>query len=420
MKLFTSVFLTLISLSLFAQDCGLRYQTEIFSSVNVTTVDYGSAVNMAGTTQTLQMDIYEPVGDSITDRPVVIFCFGGSFVGGSKDSPELVAFATSLAKKGYVCASIDYRLASSLLDLLEEEKMVKVVFGAVQDGKAAIRYFRQDAANGNALRIDSNQIFIGGTSAGGILGINLAYVDDLAKLPSTWQTWANEIGGLEGFSGNPGYCSSVSGTFSFAGAVGDTSYIDANDVPFYSCHATGDQTVLYGFGAPLSGLAPVDLYGSGNLETRLDNLGIYNWVDTYGGSDHPPLQGNNFDTTDVHLAQFLYNILDCNPNNLKKVDQQSCNDFVLPPDTMNVAITNLEFDASWSIFPNPTYGIVSVSSEEHFSEIVVSDILGRTILLENFNQSKTKIIDLNHQDSGVYFVKILVGDSWKTKRISLK
>ena len=50
--------------------------------------------------------------------------------------------------------------------------------------------------------------------------------------------------------------------------MGDTSYIEANDVPFYSCHATGDQTVQYGFGAPLNGFSPVELYGSGNLETR--------------------------------------------------------------------------------------------------------------------------------------------------------
>ncbi|MCB9227591.1 MAG: T9SS type A sorting domain-containing protein [Chitinophagales bacterium] len=326
-----------------AQTCAGRYQSDIFTNVDVTTYDYGSAVNMAGNTQVLKLDLYTPVGDTATDRPVVILCFGGSFYAGSRTSSELVTIATSLAKKGYVAASIDYRLASSMFDLISEETMVKVVFGAVQDGKAAIRYFRKNFDEGNSFGIDADQIFIGGTSAGGILAINLAYVDSLGKLPTTWQDWACEIGGMEGNSGNPGYCSYVSGVFGFAGAVGDTSYINANDVPFYGCHATGDQTVQYGYGAPLNGLAPVSLYGSGNIGTRLNNLGVYNWLDTYNGSEHPPFGNGGLATTNSNLTSFLYNILDCNPSNMKKAYQQGCSSLTSPT-SLNEVLLNLPLD----------------------------------------------------------------------------
>jgi para-nitrobenzyl esterase len=405
---------TLFSLTLISQECGDRYQSEVFSNVDVTTVDFGSNVNLAGNTQILQMDIYQAQGDSANDRPVVIFCFGGSFYAGDRNSPELVSFATSFAKRGYVCASIDYRLAPSVFDLVDEEKMVKVVFGAVQDGKAAIRYFRKNADEGNSLGIDPDQIFIGGTSAGGILAINLAYVDTLAKLNTSWQSWASEIGGLEGESGNPDYCSYVSGVFSFAGAVGDTSFINPNDVPFYSCHATGDQTVLYNYGPPLNGLAPVNLYGSGDIETRLTNLGIYNTVDTYSGGDHPPLGGNNYDTTEAHLSTFLYNLLDCNSANLKHADQQDCEDFTAEPiDPIIQAIANFNQSLDFSVYTNPSAQIFYVKSEKNIDKIVVLDVLGRTVLEESYRNEKNVLIDLNHNNNGIYTIKVLIDNNWQ-------
>ena len=49
---------------------------------------------------------------------------------------------------------------------------------AVADAKSAIRYFRKDFANGDTYGIDSNTIFIGGYSAGGVIAVHLAYIDN--------------------------------------------------------------------------------------------------------------------------------------------------------------------------------------------------------------------------------------------------
>ena len=417
---FTFLF-AMISLGLYAQTCSGRYQTEIYNQVDVTTVDYGSAVNRLGDTVTLQMDIYQAVGDTATDRPVVIFCFGGSFTAGSRTSGELVDFATDLAKRGYVCASIDYRLAGSPLELVIEENIVKVVFSAVQDGKAAIRYFRKDFEEGNSLGIDPDNIFIGGTSAGGILAANLAYVDEVTKLPAEWQVWADENGGLEGSSGNPGYCSAPNGVFGFAGAVGDTAYIDANDPPFYGCHSTGDQTVQYGYGAPLQGFAPVSLYGSGDIATRMDNLGIYNELDTYNDGAHPPffiqdpaLSAQRTADTKNNLANFLYNILDCNPNNLKKDDQQGC-------DTGNpTSIAELNAIKEWNLFPNPTDKFINVISENEIQRLIVVDAMGREMIALNDMHSKELAIDVQDLSAGVYFVYVQSGGVWTSEKLMVK
>ena len=63
--------------------------------------------------------------------------------------------------------------------------MLQTVMNGISDAKAAIRYFRKDAAtNGNIFGIDPNQIYIGGYSAGAILAVNLAYINDTVGVPS--------------------------------------------------------------------------------------------------------------------------------------------------------------------------------------------------------------------------------------------
>ncbi|TXB66872.1 T9SS type A sorting domain-containing protein [Vicingus serpentipes] len=381
--------------------CDGRYQADIFTNVDVTTVQYGSNQNLNGTTINLDMDIYQPQGDTASNRPVIIFAHGGSFSAGTKNDADQVFFATEMAKKGYVCASINYRLATSAFSLIAEETTAKVVLMAIQDGRAAIRFFKQDAATTNTYKVNPEQIFIGGTSAGGILGINLTYNDDISELSPQWQTWATEVGGIEGNSGNPGYCSRSNGTFGFAGGVADTSWIEENDVPWYGSHAYTDNTVQYGYGQPLNGFTPVFLYGSGLMKDRLNNLGIYNHLDEYTGGNHPPFAGdanimaNNKDS----LAMFLYNILDCNPSNLQLPNQKSCNT------TVSIAEVNGNtLDAS--IYPNPFNDEINVSIKEvNGTTISVINSLGKVVLTEQANSYITNI-NLSHLAKGVYIVKV--------------
>lgn len=391
------------SLKLSAQ-CDGRYQTDIFTNVDVSTVQYGSNLDLNSNNVNLDMDIYQPQGDTATIRPLIIFAHGGSFSGGTKADADIVYFATEMAKKGYVCASINYRLAPSPFSLIAEETTVKVVLMAIQDGKAAIRYFRQDAATANVYKIDPDQIFIGGTSAGGILGMNAAYLDSTDTMSPNWQTWSNAIGGLEGNSGNPGYCTIVQGTFGFAGGVADLNWINPTDVPWYGCHAETDNTVKIGYGQPLNGFTPVNLYGSDSVNYRLNQLGIHAAYDRYTGGAHPPFNGsstimaNNKDS----LAAFLYRILDCNPNNLKLAIQKSC----------SIQSSVNELDANplvASIYPNPTKNDITVELNKN------SDLTNTSIMMLNsigevvYNQIAHELvnkINISHLPSGVYFVRV--------------
>ena len=112
-KLAILLALTFLSTLTFSQ-CNGRYQTEIFSSVTKTTVNYSDVyIDNAH-----EMDIYTPDGDTEINRPVILYMHGGSFYGGDKTSTDCVDFCESMAKRGYVTASLNYRLATNVVGFL--------------------------------------------------------------------------------------------------------------------------------------------------------------------------------------------------------------------------------------------------------------------------------------------------------------
>ena len=68
-----------------AEGCdGNRYFLNVFDNTTKTTVKFGENTTALGSTQELFMDIYEPVGDNLEKRPLIIWAFGGAFITGLK------------------------------------------------------------------------------------------------------------------------------------------------------------------------------------------------------------------------------------------------------------------------------------------------------------------------------------------------
>ena len=308
--------LTFISTLTFAQ-CNGRYQTEIFSSVTITEVNYSDLY----TDNEHKMDIYTANGDTATNRPVILYMHGGSFTAGDKTTNDCVDFCESMAKRGYVTASLNYRL-SDFSFIFSQEIQYETVLKAVSDVKSAIRYLRKDFSNGNTYGINANTIFVGGYSAGAVIAVHLAYIDSISDLPTTpinVQTIVSNIGGthgLEGDAGNYGYSSDVSGVISFAGGINDINWIDANDEPLVSVQGTNDLTVNYNCGPGQNIATVLTLCGTGEMHPRADYVGLVNdklifsaeghtWA-AYGNSNTKFIQAMDF-TTD-----FLFPLLPCN------------------------------------------------------------------------------------------------------------
>src|SRR5687767_14175483 len=115
-----------------------RYQKAVFDSITIDkNIQYGEAdfydANSVHTLAPLVLDVYQPFGDTLAARPLVITIFGGAFLAGNKDWDDMKAWCDSLSHYGYVCASIQYRL---LYNPLEEESIIRASYRAVQDTRA--------------------------------------------------------------------------------------------------------------------------------------------------------------------------------------------------------------------------------------------------------------------------------------------
>lgn len=303
--------------SLFSQ-CDDRYQTEIFNSVNITEVNYSDVFS----DNFHKMDVYTPVGDIENNRPLILFIHGGSFYSGDKTGQDCRDFCTSFAKRGYVTASVNYRLVSFLnivSFLTNQDEQYEAVLKATSDVKAAIRYFRKDFANGNSFGIDTSTIFVGGSSAGGVTAIHLAYIDNISDLPITpfnIQAVVNNLGGLDGDAGNLGYNSSVSGVINFAGGINTLSWIDSEDEPIVSIQGDVDETVAYNCGPGLGNPTVLTLCGAGEIHPQADLVGVLNDRLVLPGQGHSWFSSGNSNPLFVQALEFtkdfIYPLLPCN------------------------------------------------------------------------------------------------------------
>ena len=126
-----------------------RYLDEIFEDVTKTeNIVYGNAPDLPfiflfeWNTEDidLDMDLYEPAGDTLTNRPVIIFIHSGTFFAGHNEADDVVALSIASAKRGYVAVSMNYRLGLNILSSYSGER---AVYRGVQDASAVVRYLRE-------------------------------------------------------------------------------------------------------------------------------------------------------------------------------------------------------------------------------------------------------------------------------------
>ena len=77
-----------------------------------------------------------------------------------------------LAARGYVCASIDYRLQRDDPPGADETLLGRTIEASVQDAEKAVRWM---IANASRHRVDPGRIAVGGSSAGAGTALLLAY-----------------------------------------------------------------------------------------------------------------------------------------------------------------------------------------------------------------------------------------------------
>ena len=254
----------------------LRYRDDVFTGVTKTAdITYGSAVNQAGQTVTLRMDMYQPTGDTVAARPAIVWVHGGSFCCGDKTSPELVDEANYFARKGYVNVSINYRLVASGCPGSDVNACVTGIAQAREDAQTAVRFLR---ANASRYRIDTGRIAIGGSSAGAITALNVGYSPENPG-PGQWQGHSSAVGAVQ----------------SLSGAELASGPIDANDAPALLFHGTADGAVPYA-------------WATSTVE-RAEAAGVLVVLRTWEGAGHVPYTQFR-DQILTETRNFFYNQMD--------------------------------------------------------------------------------------------------------------
>lgn len=297
-----------------AQCTSNRYTAPIFPNVTTTSgIQFGSATAYnALFPQNLALDIYEPTGDTIASRPLIVYAFGGGYLIGTRIDPPIPTYCSYLAQCGYVVASIDYRIGFNIVDSQSAER---AVYRGVQDLRGAVRFLCQRYPQ---YRIDTTAIFLTGSSAGCFSGLHSTFLEQSDWPPCIHGTTLEpaDLGCIDcdDNADNGRNMPLIRGIINHWGAIFDTTYIRStikDNVPTINLAGDQDAIVPYNVGPPFGVPIFPNVYGSLPIYTRMHDLGIKSALHTFVGYNHEPwlLAPQLVDTCYVYELPFLYSIL---------------------------------------------------------------------------------------------------------------
>ncbi len=287
--------LGLLSIISNAQNCtSERYLSNVFQSSVSQDVVFGNSPALTAVyvaenvtvNQDMTMDIFFPVGDALPKRPAVMLAYGGGYFFGTKEDEDVWATCDSLAKKGYVTASINYRMN---MNVASSASAVRAIYRAAQDYSSAIRYLKEYA---DTYRIDTNYIFVGGVSAGGFSAMHAVFLDENERPGATFQSGIAgmnpNLGCLSCAGNNYTHSNNVRGLINLWGALMDTAYIQQDElIPMTLFHGTDDLIVPNEYGFPFTALFLMpEVFGSSHIATHVNSLGGNVELNLFEGVGH--------------------------------------------------------------------------------------------------------------------------------------
>ncbi|MEO6305325.1 MAG: T9SS type A sorting domain-containing protein [Bacteroidia bacterium] len=379
------IFLFFYSFSSYCQ----RYLNPVFPSVNYSlNISYGNAVNIFSVNQSLLLDFFEPFGDTVSKRPLILYLHGGGFndTNQSRKLIHIKAFCDSFALRGYAVAAVDYRLDTGGSSLSN-----RAIINAMHDAKSAIRFFK---ANRLIYRIDTSKIFIGGESAGAITALSASYIDKINEVfyPPVAPYSSNTT--IDGNSGNAGYSSKVKATLCFCGGNKTTAGNPVFDTTSINISSDPPVLIVHGTADPL-----IPTIAALNIAIRATHKNVPNlFYPLYGATHCPwfyPLSNSwqYLDTLVNYTSTFLYAVVSATTTGIKNSDQ-TFKLFSFPNPNSSEKLTLI-------IEPAPNKEI----------EIILTNSLGQVVLKDQINLIENKRnLDVSYLQNGIYFLQVKTKD----------
>ena len=451
-KLFALLFC--FSSTVFSQD---PYTQTQFSYDSIIDVDYGTAIDYAGNSVALKMDIFKPLNNNC-QRPAIILVHGGDWVAGSKE--EMINMSRELAKKGWVVGAINYRLGTHKASnytmyalcntslsapcgyISDSSEVYRANYRGMQDAKGAIRFLK---GRNELDSIDVNNVFIAGESAGGFVSMATAFTDQLSEkhvscfaiadaptpdvdlatygcVPAPLSLSRPDLGSIDGTLNLGTFDATVKGVGNFYGGLLDLNIVpQITDTPsVYLFHQGSDVIVNYNYGKLLGRIswecfAQTNIcqtyffypyaYGSKGIENYFISLGALSPVYQSEIIENFTYLNNCF--SNGHSIDNLYLRIQNMANLFATKIALSGN---VPTTICSASLVNSDLTAQLRLFPNPSSEFVSIQygGNVEAEEIQVLNSQGQIIYSSKINFAT---INTSMFKNGVYFITLITPKS---------
>jgi acetyl esterase/lipase len=409
----------------FAEGCLQRYRDVVFNQVKINkNINFGGRkTNTDGTKTWMVMDIYEPKNDTAQLRPLVMLIHGGGFTNNPplfRATPDIVELARSLALRGYVVVSPEYRLFGGENTF---SKVAETAIAALIDINDATCFLVNAAENGNPYRIDPTRFFIGGSSAGAFLALNGSMISDTSEVPESYRPAMRRVAefdqrNLQSILENK-FCGMRPRVIvPISGALMDTTYVKPIDASILIIHGELDSAIPGGVGNIFGDPSMPQTFGSETMVEVFARAGIPVEADIYPNEGHVPviwpfgedlwfaiqqtlLTGSAvnppvMDSTQRHMARMFYEALGS--------PQTICPTPTAIPE--NIVAGQLQ------IAPNPSGGVFKVELPADMSNKIIRvqlfNMAGQRIFDQHEQQGNQISIDISGQSAGIYIVSLLI------------
>ncbi len=378
--------------SAFGQSCNF-YTAMQYGYTEELNITYGSAVDYEGNNVSLQLNLFKPVGDDNSQRPLLIFIHGGGFTEGNRD--DFNELCRWYAMRGYVTATISYRLGLHHvihpIVAWDHHELLRANYRGMQDTRGAIRFLKQRADLDST---DIHRVGLIGASAGGFIALHSAYENlPEEKSPSAFAIdpilfiERPDLGPIEGTMNLNGHSTDVQAVVNIFGGMRDTSLIaGADDVPVYAYHQTGDPVVAchrnkpYWADFPDTNNPVVD--GSCAIQAKTQQLGFSSEnavFHLYDGNEHDV---HDLVQLDAEIAIFL--------------NEHLC-------DVVSAVANEAEVQPV-NVYPNPAEHELFIDGHKIQQAQLIS-ITGKLVLNEVFASDDVRI-DVAAFPRGLYFLRL--------------
>jgi len=231
---------------------------------------YKEYLNQKGKEKDLNIELVYPADNlPVKKRPLIIGLHGSGFINTCIADACYIKYSKNVLTKnftpqGFITASVEYRLASPF-DFnpfnIKDDKLREMHFKALQDARQAIKFIFENAED---LGIDTNNVFLIGTSAGAITALSAAFLDN-EEVPADL---LEKYGRLEKRE-------KVKGVISLSGAMYDLSYLEGGDkIPLMIVHGKQDFVVPVDKGFYLNAKHLTPVFGGRAVFEQAQKKGI--------------------------------------------------------------------------------------------------------------------------------------------------